>query len=169
MNNAIIILIANLIRERTKIDWDNEPHEIGYDAETLIEFLENSAKDELLYEIPENLVKSIKSILNDLNQLPDSNDIVFDGESEEDKQQRLSDAVHNSATEIDDLINELKKFLPMSKSNMNYDVQKDLIRKAYLEKSQRGQWLRKHYSNKGVLSDNVIDKDDFDKFDRYGS
>ena len=156
MNNEVIKLLADLLRQRedseSPIDWNLIENDYG----ELEEIMKKSLSNEKLFaDLDDEIQKIFSEMLDCIDELDDEitgYEVEEDGESreenEEERNERLSDRIETLRTDLDDVIELLKNILPHSKSIFNYDVQMNQRTDAALEASRR---VREFQSNEEMF------------------
>ena len=124
LNNEIIKLIADLIRQREAIDWND----FDNNFEELEEIINKALENPKLIELGDDFSHNCKIMLECISELEDEL-TIYPGENgdenEDERQDRLSERLETLRTTLDETIDKLKLVLPNSKSIYNYDEQMD--------------------------------------------
>ena len=124
LNNEIIKLIADLIRQREAIYWND----FDNNFEELEEIINKALENPKLFELDDDFSHNCKIMLECISELEDEL-TIYPGENgdenEEERQDRLSERLETLRTTLDETIDKLKLVLPNSKSIYNYDEQMD--------------------------------------------
>ena len=136
LNNEIIKLIADLIRQREAIDWND----LDNNFEELEEIINKALENPKLIELGDDFSHNCKIMLECISELEDEL-TIYPGENgdenEDERQDRLSERLETLRTTLDETIDKLKLVLPNSKSFLNYDELMTQRSKAALDAMRR--------------------------------